>query len=129
MKPNTMRRLLVPLLVALLAAGGCLAEPCPGDPNHDVTDSWTCDDNCNTCTCGADGTVEATGRCCSDECQSSGDPTERYRETFEATIVRVAVAFALLVICSCLGICYLMCVRGGKEGAGDLVRELEEAEQ
>ena len=123
-----MRPLLSTALLAL-ALLGARSEPCPGDPSHDVTDSWTCDDQCNTCTCGPDGVVQATGKCCGDSCDSAAsDPTLDYRESFEATIVRVALAFALIVLAGCFGICYLMCVRGGKANASDLVRELEEAE-
>ena len=63
-----------------------------------------------------------------DSCDSAAsDPTLDYRESFEATIVRVALAFALIVLAGCFGF-LLPHVRARREAnASDLVRELEEA--
>ena len=92
--------------------------PCLEDPTHDIGDSWECDDKCNTCTCLPDGTVSATGRCCGDNCQEDIEPRE-------ALVVKLGLAFALLCFACFLGICYLMCCKGGNHKASELVRELE----
>ena len=115
---------------ATAATATAVTNPCPGDKSHSRTDSWLCDDKCNTCTCAPDGTVSASG-CKADEqaAATKSDPTEKYKETFEKIVVQLAGLWALIVLCGCTCICYMMCVKGGRTNASDLVRELEEADE
>ena len=116
------------LLVVSTALVSTTGEPCKGDPNHDVGDSWQCDDKCNTCTCLEDGSISATGLCCGENCPTAPAQPEEPGAVFEATVVRVAVFFISLVLIGCLILCFFMCTRGGSKNASVLVREMEDAE-
>ena len=100
-----------------LPDGSASSVACIEDPNHNIGDSWECDDKCNTCTCIADGTVQATGRCCGDNC-AAGEPDEAF-------LVKVGFGLAMVAFAAFIGICYLMCCKGGNHKASELVRELE----
>ena len=109
-------------LLLLVALAGVAAQPCAEDPAHKVGDSWMCDNRCDTCTCGADGHITAAG------CDR-GDASDTSEQDFEATVVRLAFAFALVFLLACGAICFCMCVKGGNKQASTLVRELEMEEE
>jgi hypothetical protein len=113
------------MLVAALGHASATSS-CREDPGHNVGDTWTCEDGCNTCTCEVDGSIVASG--CAAEEGKGVDPLELEREAFEETIVRIAISVALLVLLFCASACFFMCVKGGNPNASQLVHELEEAE-
>ena len=117
-------RLLPPLLF-VLTLQAVTAELCRGDPNHQVGESWTCDDACFTCTCAPDGTIHAGDNIC----DQGGDQSTPPEEQFETTVVRLALAFCFVFIVCCAAVCFMMCVRGGSKNASTLVREMHEAEE
>lgn len=112
------------LLTALLGAAATVSQPCTGDPSHNVGDSWLCDNGCDTCTCEDDGSITAAG------CDRGGVDDDAAAEVaFEAFVVKIALAFALVFVCCLVGVCYLMCVKGGSHKASALVREMEDEER
>ena len=122
-------RLLLLLLQVLLVLGDgkpsgaftAKSAICTEDPNHNIGDSWECDDKCNTCTCEPDGLVLSTEKCCGKNCGPATDD-------FEATVVQVGAIVALLCVAALLVLCFFMCCKGGSHKSAELVREMEEGE-
>lgn len=103
----------------------CTTECCAFDSNHGQFDSWTCDDGCNTCTCGPDG-VSATG--CA--LQEFGPPqTGGQAESLESWLVRIALLpVAGCIICA-LAICYMMVCYKRKGKTLEPAHPLDEEDQ
>ena len=113
------------VLLACAMLNGARATPCAGDPAHQIGESWLCDNQCDTCTCLDDGTISAAGGV---GCHGGGDDGVAAEQQFEATVVRMAMAFALVFLVCCLGVCFMLCVKGGSKQASAVVRELEDAD-
>ena len=87
MEVRELSGLLVLGLLTLTRAGSCI-----GDPSKNIGDSWLCDDQCNTCSCNADGSIHATGLCCGDDC----GPGEPEAPVMEEAVVKAALFVVML---------------------------------
>lgn len=109
----------VRLLLAAVLLSVATAEPCAGDPSHQVGDTWLCDNRCDMCTCLNDGSISAGG------CDNGQNDDAAFEQQFESTVVHLAIGFALVFFVCFLAVCFFMCVKGGNEKASVLVAELE----
>ena len=87
---------LAPALLTLGLLTLARAETCSGDPSKNIGDSWLCDDQCNTCSCNADGSIAATGKCCGDDC----GPGEPEAPVLEEAVVKSALFVVMLWYCA-----------------------------
>ena len=81
------------------------ALPCVEDPSKLVGEEWLCDDGCNTCTCGPDGTVTAFG------CEvqgGQGPPASNHLE--QITVAVAASAVIACLVCFVVLCCVMYCV-------------------
>ena len=90
--------------------------PCAGDPSRNVGDTWLCDDGCNRCHCGLDGTITAAG--CKQEqlALGGGDAARDSEANLEAVLVQGAFFVVVACFVLCCGVLLFMTLCGRQKG-------------